>query len=119
VVKLIGDEVLYTTPDEASACAIAAGLAAIFADHPTVPPVRAGLASGDVMMRDGDVFGPVVNLAARAVKLAAPSEVIASPALAAAAKLACEPLGARALKGFEDGVELCRLASRQAQSSAT
>jgi adenylate cyclase len=109
VVKLIGDEVLYTTSDEASACTVALQLAATFADHATIPPVRAGLASGEVMMRDGDVFGPVVNLAARAVKLAAPSEVIAPPALAAAAGVRSEPLGARVLEGFEAQVELCRL----------
>jgi adenylate cyclase len=116
VVKLIGDEILYTTADAGSACAIAIRLAATFADHPGVPPVRAGLAGGEVMMRDGDVFGPVVNLAARAVKLAEPSEVVAPPALAAAASVASEPLGARALKGFAEQVELCRLAGGRVQA---
>src|SRR5205807_3591605 len=77
VVKLIGDEVLYTTGDEASACTIALSLAATFAEHAVVPPVRAGLASGDVLLRDRDVFGPVVNLAARVVKIAAAGAVVA------------------------------------------
>jgi adenylate cyclase len=71
--------------------------------------VRAGVAAGDVMLRDGDVFGPVVNLAARAVTLAGPSEVVLPPAVAAAAGLRAESLGPQALKGFESGVELSRL----------
>ena len=70
--KLIGDEVLYTTVDEASACAIPLQLAATLAEYPTTPPVRAGLAGGDVLMRDGDVFRPVVNFAARAVTVRNP-----------------------------------------------
>ena len=109
VVKLIGDEVLYTARDELSACTIAPDLAATFTDHPVVPPVRAGVASGDVVLRDGDVFGPVVNLAARAVKIAATGEVVAPAAVAAAAGLAAEPLGQQQLKGIEDEIELCRL----------
>ena len=61
------------------------------------------------MLRDGDVFGPVVSMAARAVKAAAPGEVVAPPAVAAAAGVAAEPHGRHALKGFGDDVELCRL----------
>jgi class 3 adenylate cyclase len=109
VVKLIGDEVLYTTGDESSACMIALNLPATFTDHPIVPPVRAGVAGGDVLLRDGDVFGPIVNLAARAVKLAAAGEVVVPVAVARAAGIEAEPLGQHELKGFDEGVELCRL----------
>jgi class 3 adenylate cyclase len=109
VVKLIGDEILYTSADEPSACAIALELTATLAEHPTVPAARAGLASGDVTMRDGDVFGPVVNLAARAVKLAAPSDVVVPTAMARAARIPSEPLGRQTLKGFDGEVELSRL----------
>jgi class 3 adenylate cyclase len=109
VVKLIGDEVLYTADTEASICAIALDLAATFAAHPVIPTVRVGVAGGDVLLRDGDVFGPVVNLAARVVKVAEPGEVVAPAALAAAAGIRAEPLGEHQLKGFDDDVELCRL----------
>jgi hypothetical protein len=74
VVKLIGDEVLYTTPDAVSACTLALDLSQVCRDHPLLPSVRAGVAMGRVMLRDGDVFGPVVNLAARLVKAAEPGE---------------------------------------------
>jgi adenylate cyclase len=109
VVKLIGDEILYISADPQAACMIALELTSVFERHPTVPVARAGVASGEVMMRDGDVFGPIVNLAARAVKLAAPSEVIVPSAMALAARIASEPLGRQMLKGFEGEVELSRL----------
>jgi class 3 adenylate cyclase len=109
VVKLIGDEVLYTAAGESSACDIALALVARFTDHPIVPPVRAGVASGELMLRDGDVFGPVVNLAARAVKMAGAGHVVTTVAVAQAAGIEAEPLGRQTLKGFDDDVELCRL----------
>jgi class 3 adenylate cyclase len=111
LVKLIGDEILYTAADTRAGCTIALDLAATFDAHPVIPSVRAGVASGDVLLRDGDVFGPVVSLAARAVKVAGPGEIVAPPEVAAAAGIPTEPLGEHALKGFDDGVELCRLVS--------
>ena len=109
VVKLIGDEILYTAPDAASACAIALDLRDEFRDDPLVPPVRAGLAGGQVMLRDGDVFGPVVNLAARIVKVADPNDVLTTPDVAQASGVAFEDAGGHALKGVAADVELCRL----------
>ncbi len=109
VVKLTGDEILFTAPSEPAGCAIALGLAARFADHPRVPPIRAGLASGDVLLRDGDVFGPVVNLAARAVKLAAPSQLVAPDAVVVAGGLKGESVEAEVLKGFDAPVPLTRV----------
>ncbi len=109
VVKLIGDEVLYTATDASSACMIALSLAATFKDHPSVPQVRAGVAAGDVLLRDGDVFGPVVNLAARLVKVAGAGEVLAPIPVAAAAGIKGDRLGRHELKGFDQDVELCRL----------
>ena len=63
---------------------------------------------------DGDVFGPVVNLAARAVKLAAAGEVVTPRAVAEAAGVRAESLGAQSLKGFDAAVELCRLVDADA-----
>ena len=73
-----------------------------------MPPVRAGLASGEVMLRDGDVFGPVVNLAARIVGIAGAGDVLAPVAFASSAELPSKPLP-RELKGFQEPVELCVL----------
>jgi adenylate cyclase len=109
VVKLIGDEIMYTAPDALSAASIAIDLADAFDDHPTIPRVRAGLASGEVMLRDGDVFGPVVNLASRAVKLAGPGEVLTTSEVVAEAALPNETLGSLHLGGIPGRVELHRL----------
>jgi hypothetical protein len=78
-------------------------------DHPLIPRARGGLASGRVMMRDGDVFGPVVNLAARAVKVAQPGEVLVTADLAETACLRTEPRGLHRLEGVTSDVELRRL----------
>jgi class 3 adenylate cyclase len=109
VVKLIGDEILYTTVDPELGCRIALQLVRTVPDHGGLPPVRAGLASGSVMLRDGDVFGPVVNLAARVVAEAGPGEVVVPAALAAKLGLRAVPLGPRHLKGFANAIELVRL----------
>ena len=55
---------------------IATALAAALAAHPGLPEARCGLAVGDVTLKGGDVFGPVVNLAARVVREAAPGEAL-------------------------------------------
>ena len=109
IVKLIGDQILYTSPGARPACTVALDLSAACDGHPLIPAVRGGLASGRVMMRDGDVFGPVVNLAARAVKVAQPGEVLVTADLAEAAGLRTEPRGHHRLKGVGSEVELRRL----------
>jgi class 3 adenylate cyclase len=63
-----------------------------------------------VLSRDGDYFGPVVNLAARVVKLAEPSTVVVTNDVRGAVpELACTSIGARPLKGFDERVELFAL----------
>jgi class 3 adenylate cyclase len=109
VVKLIGDEILYTTTDPELGCRIALQLVRTVPDNGRLPPVRAGLASGSVMLRDGDVFGPVVNLAARMVAEAGSSEVLVPASLAASLAFRAVPLGSRHLKGFANAIELVRL----------
>lgn len=109
VIKLIGDEVLFTAPDALSACAIALDLNEACGGHPVVPPTRAALAGGQVILRDGDVFGPTVNLAARAVKLAQPGSVLATSDVAAEAGLPSESRGLHRLKGIRGEVELRQL----------
>jgi adenylate cyclase len=108
-VKLIGDEILFTVSEAKTGCAIALTLVDACKADPQVPAVRAGLASGAVMLRDGDVFGQVVNLAARIVGLAAPNEVVTTADLGLAVGLLHTSLGPRRLKGFDEAIELCRL----------
>ena len=66
VVKFIGDEVMFRVVDPAAACRIALEIVERFSDDAVLPGVRAAIASAPSSCRDGDYFGPTVNLAARA-----------------------------------------------------
>ena len=113
VVKLIGDEIMFAAPDPLTAADIALALVEAFADHHVLPPVRVGIATGDVLARDGDFSGAVVNLAARAVKIARPSTVLVDPetrlALDGVPHLSCRTAGTFKLKGFDGRVRLSRV----------
>ena len=107
VVKLIGDEVMFVASDPTAAALVALEVRTAFASHPVIPAVRVGLALGDVVARDGDYFGPTVNLAARLVKIAQPGSVVANGEFANALKAKAfevRELGAETLKGFVDRV---------------
>ena len=81
-----------------------------FSDDAVLPGVRAAIAFGPLLVRDGDYFGPIVNLAARATKLAAPGGVVATEEVRAAVPDAVgidfEVMAARELKGFDEAVTL-------------
>jgi adenylate cyclase len=113
VVKLIGDGVMFATEDPITATEIALRLVEAFADHDTLPPLRAGIATGDVLARDGDFSGAVVNLASRAVNVARPSTVLVDPetrlALDATDTYDCRVANAFKLKGFERRIKLSRV----------
>jgi adenylate cyclase len=80
VIKMIGDEVMFAA-DPHTVGEIALGLAESFA-APDLPSVRVGVATGHVVDQSGDLYGPVVNLAARATIYARPGTVLISPNLA-------------------------------------
>ena len=63
VIKSIGDSVLFVNDDPIRAYDTAEGIINVVGRDPRMPDVRVGLASGSVVMRLGDVFGPPVNMA--------------------------------------------------------
>lgn len=75
VVKFIGDEVMYRADTADVACMIATALTDFAQGEPDLPPLRAGVAIGEVLSRDGDFYGPTVNLASRITKFAPPHGV--------------------------------------------
>src|SRR5262245_28993543 len=75
VVKLIGDEVMFVALEARAACEIALTLVERVAGDSAVRP-RGGLAFGELIMRGGDYYGPIVNLAARLAELAVPNELL-------------------------------------------
>jgi class 3 adenylate cyclase len=107
VVKFVGDEVMFVGSG-AQTVDIALALIDRFASDPSVTP-RGGVAHGDVLVRGGDYYGPVVNLAARLVEHAVPSEVLVTEPVAREVTdgtVRFEPAGRRVLKGFDEPVRV-------------
>ena len=104
VVKMIGDEVMFVVDTVADAARIGLGLADAYADDDLLSDVRVGLACGPVLQRDGDYFGPTVNLAHRIVNIANPGTVLMSDEFHSAltneapGEFAAQPLRPRLLK---------------------
>jgi adenylate cyclase len=103
IVKTIGDEVLFVADDVGDGAAIALALQDRVRAEPALPPVRIGLAVGSVFVRDGDVYGEVVNVAARLTGRARPDSVLvdrdAAEALAVDPRFALRPLRPVAVPG--------------------
>lgn len=111
IVKTIGDEAMFVTEDASDACSIALELVGS-AESPR-PPVRVGLASGEMVSVLGDLYGPDVNLAARLVAVAEPSRVVVSEGVEESSEgFRFEPLAPLDLKGFSGPTKAFRLAGR-------
>ncbi len=82
VVKMIGDEVMFTTAEPGAAVEIALGLIEASARDEVISGLRIGMASGPTLAWEGDVYGPPVNLAARLTSIAHPDTVLVSEELA-------------------------------------
>ena len=71
--------------------------------------IRAGLHTGEVELRDGDVGGVAVHIAARVMAAAGPGEVVTSRTvrdLIFGSDIAVEDRGAHALKGIDGSWQL-------------
>ena len=79
-----------------------------------MPKLRVGLAFGDVMVRQGDFYGPTVNLAARLVASAEPGTAITDRVLyerlmRVRLGYTFAPVGRLTLAGFAETVEAFQL----------
>ena len=80
VVKRIGDAVMYVTNAPGIGCTLGLDLIEACAAL-RLPKLRVGVAFGDVIVRQGDFYGPTVNLAARRRRGAEPGTVLADAEL--------------------------------------
>jgi adenylate cyclase len=83
VIKMIGDEVFFAAPSVDGACRIALDVCRAVAADSLLPPARGAVGFGAVTPREGDYFGPLVNLVSRLVKAAAPGTVVVTAEAAA------------------------------------
>jgi class 3 adenylate cyclase len=73
------------------------------------PQIRVGLHAGEVELRDGDVGGVAVHIAARVMAAANPGEVVASRTvrdLIVGSDIAVEDRGEHVLKGIDGSWQL-------------
>jgi adenylate cyclase len=108
VVKYIGDEVMFMTPDLASGVTVAAELVRHVDRDPTLRSARGGVAAGPLLSRDGDWFGTTVNLAARLVEKAKARTVLLVGNDASSVEGATVR-GRRKLRGLPDKVDVWRV----------
>lgn len=105
VIKTLGDSVLFLESDPVQAIDIALDIIAVIGGDERLPDVRLGLATGPVVLRMGDVYGPPVNLAARLTGVARRNRVIIDGRTAELLPLKdfeTRPLPARPIRGFGD-----------------
>jgi adenylate cyclase len=76
VVKTIGDEVFFSAPTADAACRIGTAVCEAAAADPVLPPARGAVGVGLAIPREGDYFGPLVNLLSRLVKVGAPGDLV-------------------------------------------
>ena len=108
VVKMIGDEVFFSAPfgrrrlhDRDELCG------AVAADG-VLPPARGAVARRGATSREGDYFGPVVNLISRLVKAASPGSVLITAKAAdelSAGRWRLRALEAVTVRGIDEPIE--------------
>lgn len=76
IIKTVGDEVLFSHTSAEAAVAIGFDLLDLAASDDVIPRMRVGMAKGRVLARLGDVFGTVVNRAARLTAAADPGTLL-------------------------------------------
>ena len=110
VVKQLGDGVLIRFRSGGEAIAGVRELARAIVDA-GLPAAHAGIAVGRFVVRDGDVYGSVVNLASRIAALAQAGEVLlpSDDAKVLLPAADWEDAGEAALKGIADPIGLARV----------
>ena len=109
--KLLGDGVMLQYASMVDAIDSVRELMASIAAA-GLPPAHAGIAAGPMVVRDGDVFGHTVNLAARIASHAGAGELlVAADGVdeSTGESLEFEDAGSATLKGIADPVRLLRV----------
>ena len=115
LVKLIGDSAMIAAPDAARVADAAVDLVATIAHDDRFRGAHGGIASGLVVARNGDYFGPPANLAARLTEVSEPGEILCDAATAAMLGNQAVPAGSRILRGFDAARPVYSLLAADAQ----
>jgi adenylate cyclase len=107
IVKMIGDEVFFAAPTADAACRIGTDAIRAAAEDEVLPPARGVVGVGYATTREGDYFGPLVNLLSRMVKIGDPNDLIVTHEVAkelTPADWSVEALEPTELRGIEGPV---------------
>ncbi|HSS11927.1 MAG TPA: hypothetical protein VLL25_18710, partial [Acidimicrobiales bacterium] len=80
--------------------------------HPVLGRLRGALAAGNLARGYGDYYGPIVNIAARATKLAEPGVILVTALVrdrASRSGLSFEPIGEHVLRAIDTPLALFQL----------
>ena len=116
LVKSLGDGamLLFVSPTDAIRCAL--GIVAS-AREAGLPPARAAITAGPLIVQDGDYFGRTVNRASRLLDIAAPRQVLVTAKVAASAHndaFRFVDVGTFKLKGVSEEVRVLSVSDRSA-----
>lgn len=121
IVKMIGDAAMFTVVDPVEAASLALEISDTVAEDDLVTGIRIGMASGPVLSRDGDLYGPIVNTASRLVEIGRTGAVNVTAeirnAIAGDDRFSLRSLGSRNLRHIGD-VRVYRLRPGPAWSPA-
>ena len=81
LIKTIGDAVMLAAPEPGRLIEAVLELVERVEGDDRLPPLRAGVATGPVLQRFGDLYGGTVNVAARLCSRARPGAVLTAPDL--------------------------------------
>ncbi|MFT4188114.1 MAG: adenylate/guanylate cyclase domain-containing protein [Aeromicrobium sp.] len=120
VIKTLGDALLFVTDDPVAATKLSLELVHEVGSRDDIPAIRVGLATGSVLNRLGDVFGPPVNLAARLSHVARSNRVLVDETTAEALgpEFETRALSPRPLRGFGEVSPITVTERRTFRSSA-
>jgi adenylate cyclase len=107
IVKMIGDGVFFAAPTADAACRIGTDAIRAAADDGVLPLARGAVGLGSATPREGDYFGPLVNLLSRLAKVGAPGQlVVTAPTVAALShdEWIIDPLELEDLRGIDHSV---------------
>jgi len=111
VIKEIGDGLLMMFSSAVQAVRFAIDVQTRLKDDELT--IRAGIHIGDVIFKDGDVFGSAVNTAARIEPLAPPNGICISDDVRSQVKnkegIRTVSLGSKKLKGVDEALEIFRI----------
>lgn len=108
IVKMIGDEVFFAAPTADAACRIGTEAIRAAAEDKVLPPARGVVGIGYAIPREGDYFGPLVNLLSRMEKIGNPNDLIVTEEVAKelpASDWSIDPLEPTELRGIEGPVQ--------------